>query len=64
MAYWYFNNNEFYCTVNEGEPPASDEYTIIKSEIVYNPTKVYGLVQGNIEVIGEADIDHTQPTED
>ena len=63
MAYWYFNNNEFYCTVNEGELPVSDEYTIIESEIVYNPTKVYGLVQGNIEVIGEADIDHTQPTE-
>ena len=61
MKNWYFINNEFQFTTEGKTNIVGSEYVLIKSSIEYDSTKVYGLVNGEIQIIREAEVDHMIP---
>ena len=54
MIYWYFKNNELQYTSNDMYMTPEVDYVVIPSEEKVDVTKLYGLVDGKITIIGDA----------
>ena len=54
MTYWYFKNNELQYTSNDMYMTPKAGYIVVPSEEKVDATKLYGLVDGKITIIGDA----------
>jgi hypothetical protein len=54
MIYWYFKNNELQYTSNDMYMTPETGYVVVPSEEEVDTTKLYGLVDGKITIIGDA----------
>ncbi len=54
MTYWYFKNNELQYTSNNIYMTPESGFVVVTSEEEVDITKLYGLVDGKITIIGDA----------
>ena len=54
MIYWYFKNDELQYTSNNMYMTPEVGYIVVPSEEEVDATKLYGLVDGKITIIGDA----------
>ena len=54
MIYWYFKNDKLQYTSNDMYMTPEDGFVVIPSKEQVDVTKLYGLVDGKITIIGDA----------
>jgi hypothetical protein len=53
MTYWYFKNNKLIYTSDGYYMQPEEGVTVVSSEEQADASKIYGLVDGKITIIGE-----------